>query len=124
MNALSLSFAAGVSYATDQGPTAVALGDLDGDGKLDLAVADEFSDDVSVLLGKGDGTFQAAVDVPVAGGSVPSWVVIADWNGDGTLDLAVTGYGNDTASVLLGKGKAAFAAPVVLKTGFSPFSHP
>src|ERR1019366_6337523 len=64
----------------------VAIADLNGDGKLDLATANSGTNDVSVLLGNGDGTFQAAVIY--ATGSQPTSVAIGDFNGDGKPDLA------------------------------------
>ena len=55
-----VSFSSAVSYGVGTRPVSTAVGDLNGDGKLDLAVANAFSNSVSVLLGNGDGTFQAA----------------------------------------------------------------
>ena len=81
------SFAAAVNYPVGTEPRTVAVGDFNGDGKLDLAVANEGSNNVSVLLGKGDGTFQTAVNYAV--GSTPASVAGGDFNGDGKLDLAV-----------------------------------
>jgi len=66
----------------------VAVGDFNGDGRLDLATANFDSNDVSVLLGNGDGTFSEA---PAFGaGYDPDSVAVGDFNGDGKLDLAVT----------------------------------
>jgi hypothetical protein len=82
----------------------VAVGDFNGDGKADLAVANYSDHSVSVLLGNGDGTFQTHVDY--ATGSGPDSVAVGDFNGDGKADLAVT---NDYAvSVLLGNGDGTF----------------
>ena len=70
-----------------QVPYSVAVGDFNGDGQPDLAVANYFSDNVSVLLGNGDGTFQAAVNF--AAGTSSCSVAVGDFNGDGKADLAV-----------------------------------
>src|SRR5262245_5587757 len=92
-----LAFDAGLS------PQSVAVADVNGDGVLDLAVANEGSATVSVLLGNGDGTFAAARNF--AAGSFPRSVAVGDVNGDGVLDLAVANYiVNGTVSVLLGNG--------------------
>jgi hypothetical protein len=77
-----------------------------GNGHLDLAVTDAGSDDVSVLLGNGDGTFQLPVRYAV--GTGPDSIVAGDFNGDGHLDLAVTNGGSTFVSVLLGKGDGTF----------------
>jgi hypothetical protein len=66
----------------------LAVGDFNGDGLPDLAVANQNSSNVSVLLGMGDGSFQAAVSF--AAGRFPSSLAVCDFNGDGVLDLAVT----------------------------------
>ena len=76
---------------------------------LDLAVANCGSNDVSVLLGNGDGTFQPQVTYAV--GSSPYAIVAGDFNGDGQLDLAVANYGANDVSVLLGNGDGTFVDP-------------
>ena len=74
------------------------VADLNQDGLPDLAVANSFSDDLSVLLGVGDGTFSAALSF--AAGDSPISVAIDDLNQDGLPDLAVANY-DDVVSVLL-----------------------
>ena len=69
-------------------------GDFAGDGHLDLAVANGGSNDVSVLLGNGDGTFQPQVTYAVGNG--PDAIVAGDFTGDGHLDLAVACQGNES----------------------------
>jgi hypothetical protein len=103
------------TYSLQQPSYAIASADVNGDGNLDLVVQGQ--DPVStywsysVLLGKGDGTFQTPVFYPqsVAGGSNNSGVVIADFNNDGKLDLAFPA--NNSLAVLLGNGDGTFGAP-------------
>ena len=109
-----------LDIATQPGPQAVAEGDFNGDGKLDLAVANLTSNSVSVFLGNGDGTFQAPVNYPV--GTAPRSVIAVDLNGDGKLDLATADRDSNTISVLLGNGDGAFQAAVPYATGARPGS--
>ncbi|MGI8687687.1 MAG: FG-GAP repeat domain-containing protein, partial [Thermomicrobiales bacterium] len=90
-------------------PTDVAVGDLNGDGKADLVVADSAFNTVHALRGNGDGTF-TAFGAAIAVGAFPNAVALGDLNGDGHLDLAVANNGDSTISVLLGNGSGAFAA--------------
>ncbi len=105
-------------YPTGTNPQAVAVGDFNGDGKLDLAVVNTASNTISVLLGKGDGTFNPKVDY--ATGNGPQRVAVGDFNGDGHLDLAVTNSGSNTVSVLLGNGDGTFQAKLDSATGSGP----
>jgi hypothetical protein len=124
------TFLTAKSYTAGVYPRSVAVGDFNGDGKLDLAVAGytqgEFSyGTVSVLLGQGDGTFQAAYTLDA--GDHPSSVAVGDFNGDGKLDLAVTDFGDDYGngqgvSVLLGKGDGTFLPPQSYAAGSRPLS--
>ena len=86
----------------------VAVGDFDGNGTLDLAVANRGSDDVSVLLGFGDGTF--AAEQRFAAGNGPRSVAVGDFDGNGTLDLAVANLFSDDVSVLLNQSPATECA--------------
>ncbi|BBL73811.1 FG-GAP-like repeat-containing protein [Methylomagnum ishizawai] len=85
---------------------ATATADLDADGKADLVTANFDDNTVSVVLGRGDGTFQAKVDYPV--GSFPAGVVVADFNRDGKPDIATANWGGTTVSVLNGLGDGTF----------------
>jgi len=100
-------------------PRTVALGDLNGDGKPDLAVTSE-AGTVSVLLGNGNGTFQA--QQIFATGSFPFSVALRDVNGDGKPDLTVGNEGSNTVSVLLGNGNGTFQAQEAFATGSYPKS--
>src|SRR5207249_8610111 len=84
------TFQAAQTFEAGSGPYFLAMGDFNGDGKLDLVVADlgpstQRAGTVSVLLGNGNGTFQAARSF-VAGNTIWS-VAVGDFNGDGRLDL-------------------------------------
>ena len=104
----SQSFAPPVQYVVGSHPYAVAVGDFNGDGKLDLAAANNTSKTVSVLLGNGDTTFNARTDYDVGAG--PYGIVTVDLNQDGKLDIAtINSYGQTTnVSVLLGNGNGTF----------------
>ena len=113
-NPTSIVSLARTDLPTGINPRAVAAADLNGDGKVDLAVANHGPSKVSVLIGNGDGTFQVAVDY--ATGTNPNAVTARDFNGDGVLDLAVAnlGYaGPGSVSVLLGNGDGTFQPQVV-----------
>jgi len=108
------------TLSTGTNPSSVAIGDLNGDGRLDLAVANAGSNTVSVLLGSVGGGFQA--QTPYATGTNPESVAIGDLNGDGRLDLAVANYDSNTVSVLLGSVGGGFQAQTQYPTGTNPAS--
>jgi VCBS repeat protein len=113
-------FTAAPALPAGSGSRPVATGDFNGDGKVDLAVVNESSDNVSVFLSNGDGTFQAAVNYSVA--SLPFSIAVGDFNGDGKLDLAVVNNLSDSVSVLLGKGDGTFQPAVNYGVGSTPNS--
>ena len=94
-------------FAAGTYPVAIATGDLNGDGILDLVAPSDRANHVSVFMGSGDGTFAAPVAYATA--ASPKSVTIADFNGDGTPDLAVACAGAGVVSVLVGLGGGAFA---------------
>ncbi|TKC00339.1 FG-GAP-like repeat-containing protein [Pedobacter cryophilus] len=126
------SFAAKVDFATGSQPWSVAIGDLDGDGKPDLAVTNFDSHTVSVYrntssIGSiGSGSFATKVDF--ATGLSPWSAAIGDLDGDGKPDLAVTNYSSYNVSILrntstLGSlGTGSFASKIDFSTGDNPIS--
>jgi hypothetical protein len=100
-------------------PSRVAVGDFNGDGLQDLVVTNGNGNTVSILLGNGDGTFQAPQQV--AAGIYPSAVVVGDFNGDDIPDLAVANPSTPgTVSILLGNGDGTFQNAVSYAAGSYP----
>jgi hypothetical protein len=104
------------------GVTSVAVGDFNGDGNLDLAVANTYSGTVSILLGDGAGNFLPAATPTVRVGYYPNSIAVGDFNNDGNLDLAVANYASGTVSILLGDGTGNFTAGATPAVGNSPYS--
>ena len=86
------------------------MADLNGDGVLDLVTANHASNNVSVLLGRGDGTFLGQTQFAVREG--PSSVAVVDLNGDEMADLVTANGESDNVSVLLGGGLVVSSGPV------------
>src|SRR5271157_5372686 len=112
------TFLVAPAVAVSGAPGSVAAGDLNGDGKLDLVVANFDVGKISVLLGQGNGQFATAVDYPV--GKQPAFVLLADVNGDGKLDVVVCNEADGTLSVLLGNGDGTLQNPATYKTVSDP----
>ena len=114
------TFQANQDFATGQQPVSVAIGDLNGDGRLDIVTANTSASSASVLLGNGDGTFQANEDY--ATGFAPFSVAISDLNGDGKPDIVTANRIASSVSVLLGNGDGTFQANQDYATGSAPRS--
>jgi hypothetical protein len=91
-------FTVAPTYGVGTRPGAVASGDFNGDGKIDLAVANAMSNNISILLGNGDGTFAPAVNYAV--GAVPESIAVSDFNSDGKSDLVVVNENSSNSGQL------------------------
>jgi uncharacterized protein (TIGR03437 family) len=106
------TFAVAVTDYDDdfEAPTSIAVGDFNGDQIPDLIVANWFDYSVTMLIGNGDGTFQAGVSYAV--GTNSEYVQTGDFNGDGRTDLAVANYGSGDVTILLGL-TPAYSVPLL-----------
>jgi len=124
------TFAPRVTFATGRDPTTFAIGDLDGDGQPDLAVANYQSHTLSVFRntsqpGRIDaGSFQTAVDFPA--GPCPASVALGDLDGDGRLDVVVANdYGANISVYRNTSSPGAFtASSLAPRVNFDAGTHP
>jgi Bacterial type II and III secretion system protein/FG-GAP-like repeat len=111
--------------AAETGQVAIGTGVFRNDGTKfltaqpdDVVLVNNTSNNISILLGNGDGTFVEAPNSPIAVGKSPTSVVVADFNNDGFLDIAVTNSADNTLSVFRGNGDGTFtqfpASPFLL----------
>lgn len=110
------TFSLGPTYAVGTSVASIAVGDLNRDGIPDLAVGTlsgycgQYASIINVLLGVGDGTFQAPITT-VTGNTITS-IAIGDFNFDGKQDIAISNGGWNDISVLLGNGDGTLQAPM------------
>ena len=101
-------------------PRGIVVADFNGDGKPDMAVVDRVSDSISILLGKGDGTFTPAANYATGADCIA--IAVGDFNGDGKLDLITANRAAYTISILLGNGDGTFGSHVDYTTGTEPMA--
>lgn len=108
------------AFATGTAPNSVTSADFNGDGIKDLATANGGSNNVSIFLGAGTGSFGTATNFSV--GTGPYVVISADFDGDSILDLAACNGASNNVSVLLGTGTGDFGVATNFATGIDPRS--
>jgi hypothetical protein len=117
----------GSPIAVGAAPNGIATGDFNGDGNLDLAVANRDSNSVSVLLGDGRGAFKEAPGSPLPAGRAPVFVVVGDINEDGSPDLLMSQHeGTYDVIRLQGDGQGGFKSfgrPLRTKKSTDPHGH-
>ena len=104
--------------STGMSPISMVAADFNRDGKADLALANSGSNNVTIMLGVGNGTFNQVASPPT--GSSPSSIAVGDFNGDGIPDLAVANRGDNTVTILQGKGDGTFTVEASPPTGNAP----
>jgi len=107
-------------YVVGGGPWSIVTADFDGDGDYDLASANLYSNDVSILINDNNSTFDTTVNYSV--GTQPLALIAADFDSDGNVDLATANSGSDNVSVLLGIGDGTFQGAANYSTGYQPNS--
>ena len=95
-------------FAVGRSPGCVSVEDFNGDGRLDMVVLNEQSNDASVLLGDGKGGFAPTPGSPIPAGDSPNDLAAGDFNRDGHLDLAIANHETQHLTVLLGDGRGRF----------------
>jgi hypothetical protein len=105
------TFHSAVPYAADLNSQNNVIADLNGDGKLDVVVVNAQPDDISVLFGKGDGSFGKPTNYPT-GGTLPLSVAVGDFNNDGKPDVVAANITDHVLSVWLNSGNGALQPPV------------
>ena len=111
------TFASGKNYYVGSNPTAAVVGDFNKDGRVDVAVANNRDNSVSILLRQADGTYRTG-SIPYTSGSGPQGLATADFNADGNLDLAVPHrYYGTGLKLLPGRGDGSFNTAVDILTG-------
>jgi hypothetical protein len=109
------------AIAVGTNPVGIAVADCNGDGFADLAVTNSGANSISILLGKGDGTFQPQLALTGNIGNSPYPVAVGDFNGDGLPDLAVANYADQSVSIMLGVQAETLTVTDVTVTG--PGTH-
>jgi len=120
------SQASGSPFSAGQNPTDIATGDFNGDGNLDVAIANHGVKLVTVLLGNGKGQFSLAPGSPfnVESNPHPHGIAVADFNGDQKLDIAIDDWAENKVLVMFGKGDGSFQAPgTKLDVGKMPYQR-
>ncbi|CAF1601455.1 unnamed protein product [Adineta ricciae] len=113
------SFSSQITYSTrgSSNPNCVAVGDFNNDTHSDIVVVNYWAGCLDIFLGNGNGTFYHYMTYSTDSGSYPYAVVIGDFNGDLTLDLAIANSGTNVIGIFLGYGDGTFSSQTTYSTG-------
>lgn len=118
--------APGSPVTVESGPSSVLIGDMNNDRKLDLVVAHGRTRSITVLEGKGNGQFGAALSNTTIT-EPPGDMALGDFSGDGKLDVAIASHDSYGVTLLIGDGKGGLTvapnSPFVMKLGQHPHTH-
>ena len=115
---IPVNFTKAVAYPAGTTPSAMGIGDFNGDGQMDIAVTQATSNTVGAMLWKNGGFTNASNFSSV--GKNPVSLAVADYNNDGKADVAVANGSDGTVSVLTGKGTGFFNTATTYTVGSSP----
>ena len=118
LNNRNATFGSPAFYYAGDLPDAVTAGDFDGDGAVDVAIANSYYSQVIFLLGDGNGSFYSYSELTA--GDTPTSIASADFNGDGLLDVAVTSMVTNTLTIATNLGNYNFAHPITFSVGQAP----
>ena len=103
---------------TNPGPFSVAVGNFNADTNLDIVTANRDTDEISIFLGNGDGTFATSTEFPVGGTDpLPTSVAVGNFNADTNLDIVTANQDTDEISIFLGNGDGTFATSTEFPVG-------
>ena len=105
------------STGTNSYPVSVAVGDFNNDNRLDIVVANYGAGNINIFYGYADGTFSNIITYSTGSNSVPSSVVVADFNNDGRRDIIVANAGTDNIGMFFGNGNGTFSNQTTFSTG-------
>jgi hypothetical protein len=115
-----VAFLPSVCYQVGIAPRCLVSADFNNDGKLDIATSDWGGASASVILGNGDGTFNAPTTYSV--GATPQRICTADFNSDGILDLVTANFSSNNLSILFGMGNGSFNQANSIAVGDQPWA--
>ncbi len=113
-----------ISTGFSSGPWSITIGDFNNDNRLDVAVANRWSDNIGVFAGHGNGSFSNQTTYSTGSGSSPWSVAVGDFNDDGHPDIAVTDYGTSNLGIFIGYGNSSFTSQHIMSvtSSSSPLS--
>ena len=117
------SFSDQTTYSTGNNshPAGIAVGDFNNDSRLDIVVALEYTNQIAIFYGYGNGTFSTIIIYAVASDSYPVSVAVADFNNDDHLDIVVANYGTSNIYIFQGYGNGTFSNTIIYSTGIIHF---